>query len=126
EVIAEIDRIEQLISDWIPESQVSEINRQAGVRPVKVDREVFELTRRALAFSEWSDGAFDISFAAMDRIWNFDGSMDTLPDSAIIKKAISKIGYKYIELDSANSTIYLTRTGMKIGFGATGKGYAAD
>jgi thiamine biosynthesis lipoprotein len=126
EVIAEIDRIEQMISDWIPQSQVSEINRQAGLQPVKVDRELFELTRRAIQFSEWTEGAFDISFAAMDRIWKFDGSMDTLPDSATIQKAIANIGYRYIELDSINSTIFLTRPGMKIGFGATGKGYAAD
>ncbi len=124
--IAEIDRIEQLISDWIPGSQVSAINRMAGIQPVKVDRELLELTQRALQISELTNGAFDISFAAMDRIWKFDGSMEQLPDSATIQRAIANIGYRYIELDTLNSTIYLTRKGMKIGFGATGKGYAAD
>lgn len=126
QAITEIDRIEQLISDWIPGSQVSEINRAAGIHPVKVDRELFELTRRAIEISEISGGAFDISFAAMDRIWKFDGSMEELPDSATIQQAISKIGYTYIVLDSSASTIFLSRAGMKIGFGATGKGYAAD
>ena len=126
QAIAEIDRIEQLISDWIPSSQVSEINRMAGIQPVKVDQELLQLTKRALRISELTEGAFDISFAAMDRIWKFDGSMEQLPDSVAIQQAIANIGYRYIQLDTINSTIYLTRKGMKIGFGATGKGYAAD
>ncbi len=124
--VSEMDRIEQLISDWMPASQVSEVNRMAGKQPVKVDPELMELTRRAVWFSELTDGAFDISFAAMDRIWKFDGTMEQFPDSASIKKAISAIGYRFIVLDTVNSTIFLSRPGMKIGFGATGKGYAAD
>jgi len=126
QVIGEISRIEELISDWKATSQVSEINRNAGIRPVKVDREVFELTQRALFFSEITDGAFDISFAAMDKIWRFEGSMEALPDETVIQKAIAKIGYQHIVLDSAASTVFLKLPGMKIGFGATGKGYAAD
>ncbi len=126
QVIAEISRIELLISDWIPTSQVSEINRQAGIRPVKVDRELLELVQRALIFSEQTAGAFDISFAAMDRIWKFDGSMDKLPDPEQLQKAIAGIGYRYIAVNEDSCTVFLTRPGMKIGFGATGKGYAAD
>lgn len=126
EVIGEIKRIEELISDWKPVSQISEVNRNAGIQPVKVDREVFDLAKRAIYFSEITDGAFDISFAAMDKIWRFDGSMDTLPDAKTIQKAIAKIGYQNIILDSKSSTIFLKLPGMKIGFGATGKGYAAD
>ena len=71
-VIAEISRIEYLISDWKPETQISEVNRNAGIKPVKVDNEVFDLTKRALNLSKITNGAFDISFAAMDRIWKFD------------------------------------------------------
>lgn len=126
QAISEIARIEALISDWKSTSQVSEVNQNAGIRPVKVDREVFELTQRALHFSQITDGAFDISFAAMDKIWKFDGSMNTLPSEETILKAIEKIGYQNIILDSINSTIFLQKTGMKIGFGATGKSYAAD
>ncbi len=125
-VIAEVSRIEDLISDWKPSSQVSEVNRQAGVHPVKVDPEVFELTKRALRFSAITNGAFDISFAAMDRIWKFDGSMTEMPTADVIKKSVEKVGYKNIVLDSANSTIFLKLPGMKIGFGALGEGYAAD
>jgi len=124
EIIAEISRIENLISDWKPTSQVSEVNQNAGIRPVKVDKEVFELTKRALHFSKITNGAFDISFAAMDRIWKFDGSMIEMPSPEAIKKSVEKVGFKNIILDSVNSTIFLKLKGMKIGFGALGEGYA--
>ena len=126
EVIAEITRIENLISDWKPTSQVSKVIDNAGIRPVKVDREVFELTQRALQLSKETNGGFDISFAAMDRIWKFDGSMTEMPSAEAIKKSVEKVGYKNIVLDSINSTIFLKLKGMKIGFGALGEGYATD
>lgn len=126
EVIAEITRIENLISDWKPTSQVSEVNQNAGIKPIKVDREVFELTQRAIKLSKITNGGFDISFAAMDRIWKFDGSMTEMPSAEAIKKSVEKVGYKNIILDSTESTIFLKLKGMKIGFGALGEGYATD
>lgn len=125
-VIREVSRIEDLISDWKPASQVSQVNSNAGLHPVKVDREVFDLTKRALLFSQITHGAFDISFAAMDKIWRFDGSMTAMPSPEAVKKSVQKVGYKNILLDSANCTIFLKLAGMKIGFGALGEGYAAD
>ena len=125
-VIAEVTRIEYLISDWKPQTQVSQVNANAGIRPVKVDKEVFELTKRALHLSRITGGAFDISFAAMDRIWKFDGSMTAMPTPEAIERSVEKVGYKNIVLDSVNSTIFLRLKGMKIGFGALGEGYAAD
>jgi thiamine biosynthesis lipoprotein len=126
EVIAEITRIENLISDWKPDSQVSQVNQNAGIKPIKVDREVFELAQRALKLSEITNGGFDVSFAAMDRIWKFDGSMTEMPSAEAIKKSVEKVGYKNIILDSVQSTIFLKLKGMKIGFGALGEGYATD
>ncbi|MFN7100846.1 MAG: FAD:protein FMN transferase, partial [Flavobacterium sp.] len=67
-----------------------------------------------------------ISFAAMDRIWKFDGSMTEMPSEEAIKKSVEKVGYKNIVLDSVNATIFLKLKGMKIGFGALGEGYATD
>lgn len=125
-VINEILRIENLISDWKPDSQISKVNQNAGICPVKVDPEVWQLTRRALYISKITDGAFDISFAAIDKIWKFDGSMVQIPSCKQIKESIKNIGYKNIILDSLNSTIFLKNPGMKIGFGSIGKGYAAD
>ncbi len=124
--IAEMERIENLISEWRPHSQISEVNKNAGIRPVKVDEEVLTLAQRALWFSTISRGAFDISIAAMDNIWVFDGTMEQLPLKKEIKRSVEKVNYKNILLDPVHSTIFLTKKRMKIGFGSIGKGYAAD
>ena len=124
--IAEMSRIEHLISDWDSTSQLSEVNRQAGIRPVAVDRELIELIRRSVGISQLTDGAFDISYASMDKVWHFDGSMKTKPTQAAIAASVSKIGYQKIVIDDAAGTVYLPEAGMKMGFGAIGKGYAAD
>ena len=124
--ISEISRIENLISSWKENSQTSEINRNAGVKPVKVSEELFMLIQRSIRISEITDGAFDISYASMDKIWKFDGSMTQMPSEEEIENSIRKVGYKKIILDAENSTVYLSEEGMKIGFGAIGKGYAAD
>ena len=124
--INEITRIEQLISSWDSKSQTSEINRSAGIKPVKVDSELFDLIQRGIGISKLTDGAFDISYASMDKIWKFDGSMTEMPSTDSIKASVAKVGYRNIILDNENNTVFLKLKGMKIGFGAIGKGYAAD
>ena len=124
--IDEIERIENLISEWRPETQISQVNQNAGIKPIKVDQEVFEITKKGLWFSEITDGSFDISIVAMDRIWKFDGSMEKIPSRRKIRKSVANVNYKNVVLDALKSTIYLTEKGMKIGFGSIGKGYAAD
>lgn len=124
--IEEMTRIEKLISSWDPNSQTSEINRNSGIKPVKVDKELFDLIARSIAISKLTDGAFDISYASMDKIWKFDGSMKTMPSEADIKASVSKVGYQNIILDKENTTVFLKIPESKIGFGAIGKGYAAD
>ena len=125
-VITEIVRIENLISEWRPQTPVSQINKNAGLKAVKVDKELFDLTARAIYYSRLTNGAFDISTAALDKVWRFDGSMTEKPGEDLIKKSIANVGYQNIILDSLNSTIFLAKKGMKIGFGSIGKGYAAD
>lgn len=124
--VSEIRRIENLISEWNPETQISEVNRNAGIKPVKVDAEVFALTEKGIYFSQLTDGAFDISIVAMDKIWKFDDSMNKLPSEESIRNSVKNVGYQNIILDKTNSTIFLKNKGMKIGFGSIGKGYAAD
>lgn len=124
--VSEITRIEKLISSWDPNSQTSEINKNAGVQPVKVDAELFNLVQRGIGISTLTDGAFDISYASMDNIWKFDGSMTEMPKEATIKASVSKVGYQNILLNKEDHTVFLKLKGMKIGFGAIGKGYAAD
>lgn len=124
--IGEISRIEQLISSWDKNSQTSKINKYAGIQPVKVEAELMQLIERAIGLSKLTDGAFDISYASMDKIWQFDGSMTQMPSEEVIKHSVAKVGYKNIVVDKNNSTVFLKIKGMKIGFGAIGKGYAAD
>jgi thiamine biosynthesis lipoprotein len=124
--IAEVKRIEYLISDWIPTTQISEINRNAGIKAVTVDVEVFELIERSIKISEITSGAFDISYASMDKIWKFDGSMKVIPTEEAIKKSVEKIGYKNIILNQKEHTIFLKLEGMKLGLGGIGQGYIAD
>lgn len=124
--VEEISRIEKLISSWDANSQTSEINRNAGIKPVLVDDELFQLINRSIKISKLTNGAFDISYASMDRIWKFDGSMIEMPSEDAITASISKIGYQNIILDQENRSVFLKLEGMKIGFGAIGKGYAAD
>ncbi len=124
--VAEVRRIENLISDWIPATPISEINRNAGIKPIKVSDELYNLVDRALKISMITDGAFDISYASMDKIWKFDGSMKEMPTEAAIKESVSKVGYKNVVLDKKNSTIFLKLPGMKLGLGGIGQGYIAD
>jgi thiamine biosynthesis lipoprotein len=124
--VDEITRIEKLISSWNPNSETSEINSNAGIKPVKVSQELFSLIERAKNISGLTDGAFDISYASMDKIWRFDGSMKRMPTKEEIKSSVAKVGFQNIILDAEQSSVFLKEKGMKIGFGAIGKGYAAD
>ena len=124
--VSEIERIESVISSWNENSETSLINKNAGIKPVKVSRELFNLIEMAIKISELTDGAFDITYASMDHIWRFDGTMDKVPTEAEIRNSVSKVGFKKIQLDVENQTVFLPEKGMRIGFGAIGKGYAAD
>jgi len=97
--ISEIKRIENLISSWDKNSETSQINQNAGINPVKVSKELMGLIKRSIQISKITDGAFDISFASMDRIWKFDGSMTELPSETAIKNSVSKVGYQNIILN---------------------------
>lgn len=125
--VAEIQRIEKLISSWDENSQTAEVNRQAGIQPVKVDAELLGLIKRAKKISEITQGAFDISFGSIDKkIWHFDGAMTALPAPEVAKQSVRLIDYHNIMLDEEAQTVFLKNEGMRIGFGAIGKGYAAE
>ncbi len=125
--IAEISRIEKLLTTFSDDSQTNQINANAGIKPVKVDKEVFELIRRSIKISDLTDGAFDITYGSIDkRFWNFDKEMTSLPDAETAKETVKLIDYKNVILDAENLTVFLRKEGMRIGFGGIGKGYAAE
>jgi len=125
--VEEISRIEKLLTTYNEASQTSLINRQAGIAPVKVDREVYDIIERSIRISKITQGAFDITYGSVDtRLWNFDKNMTELPDAETARKAVHLINYQHIILDERKGTVFLKEKGMRIGFGGIGKGYAAE
>jgi len=121
---AEIRRIETLLTEFNPDSQTSLLNRHAGEHPVKVDPEVHQLIRRCLHLSAITQGAFDISAGALKTLYNFKQRQAHVPDARLLSATLASVGHRYIQL--SGDTIFLSKKGMHIGFGAIGKGYAAD
>lgn len=126
EAIREMARIEDVMSEWIEESPVSEINRQAGKKAVIVSEELFHVISAAQKVSEISDGAFDISWAAMRGLWKFSKGEERVPSPEEIMAKLPLINYKNIELNEANKSVFLKKEGMSIGLGGIAKGYAVD
>jgi len=125
--IAEMRRIEQLFTTFKPDSQTNLINDNAGIQPVVVDEEVFNLIERSIGISKITQGAFDISYGSIDKsLWNFDKTMTQLPSYEIAQKAVHLIDYRNIILNKEAKTVFLKEKGMRIGFGGIGKGYAAE
>lgn len=124
--VEEIRRIEGLLSSWDPHSQTSAVNRAAGAEAVAVDHELFSLLQRALRISELTQGAFDPTVGPLLQLWRFDGSLHELPAQCQIDSALTLVGSRQIVLDEQSGTVGLPRAGMRLGFGAIGKGYAAD
>jgi len=127
EAIEEIKRIEKLLTTFDDTSQTNRVNRNAGISPVKVDQEVFDLIKRSERISKLTQGSFDITYGSVDkRLWNFDINMTSLPDPVVAKQSVRLINYRNIILDENSCTVYLKEKGMRIGFGGIGKGYAAE
>ncbi len=125
--VAEIRRIEKLLTTFKESIQTNLVKLNAGIRPVKVDKEVFDLIKRSKKISELTQGAFDITYGSIDkRFWNFDHTMTCLPDRQTAKNLVRLINYRNVILDEKKLTIFLKEKEMRIGFGGIGKGYAAE
>ena len=125
--VAEISRIEKLLTTFSNDSVTFQINENAGIQPVVVPKEVFDLIFRCQMISKMTQGAFDISYGSIDKkFWNFDLNMTSLPDKDLAKKAVELINYENIILNETDKTVFLKNKGMRIGFGGIGKGYAAE
>jgi len=125
--IDEIKRIEKLLTTFSDDSETNRVNSNAGIQPVIVSRETFELIKRSVSISKLTQGAFDITYGSIDKsLWNFDQDMKSLPDAGTAKKMVRLINYRNIILNEENCTVFLRERGMRIGFGGIGKGYAAE
>jgi len=127
EAIAEVKRIEKMLTTFGDFSQTNQINAKAGIESVPVDKEVFDLIERSLRISALTQGAFDITYGSIDKsLWNFDKNMTSLPDPLTAKATVRLINFRNVILDKERHSVFLTEKGMRIGFGGIGKGYAAD
>ena len=122
--MVETRRIDRLFSYWDSTSQITQVNRAAGIRPVVVDAEVFDLIQRTLKISALSGGAFDITFAGGDKIYTFDRKAHTaLPDSATVRASVRRIGWQKLVLDPVAHSVYLPEKGMRINLAGILQGY---
>lgn len=122
--LRETQRIDHLFSYWDSTSQVVKINRLAGIRPVVVDQEVFDLIARTFKISALSGGAFDITFASGDKIYQFDKQAHaSLPDSATVRNSVRRIGWQRVRLDAATHAIFLPEKGMRLNLAGILQGY---
>ena len=122
--LRETGRIDRLFSYWDSTSQIVKINRLAGIRPVVVDQEVYDLIARTLKISQLSGGAFDITFASGDKIYQFDRQEHpSLPDSTTVRNSVKRIGWQKIVLDPATHSVFLPGKGMRINLAGILQGY---
>jgi len=125
EGVAEIQRIEKLLTVFSETSQTSKLNRLAGIAPVQVDAEVYALIERCIRLSTLTQGAFDITAGALKALYDFKQATFRPPDAYTLRQTLDITGYQHIQMQPGHN-VYLQRKGMQIGFGAIGKGYAAD
>lgn len=123
------ERVKEL-DEWFsmqnPDSEISEVNRQAGVEPVEVSEEVFLVMERALYFAEESGGSFDPTIGAVTSLWGIGQEYAAVPDPDELAQAVEVVDFNRVELNEEDQTIYLQEEGMVLDLGAIAKGYITD
>jgi thiamine biosynthesis lipoprotein len=126
EALAEISRVESMLSLYKPTSEVANLNARAGAEPVRVSAEMFSLLQRAVAFARETNGAFDITIAPLVRCWGFMRGQGSIPTDADIEAARASVGSQLLELNPTERSVRFLHPGVMLDFGAFGKGYAVD
>jgi FAD:protein FMN transferase len=122
-----VESLEAILSEWRPNSEISAVNRAAGIARVKVGPDLMTCLKVSLQIARWSDGAFDVSWAALRDLWDFGPDSRHVPPSRkTVRARLPLWNWRNIRLDEAQSSVFLTRKGMQLGLGGVAKGYAAD
>jgi len=119
---SELARIDRLMSEWRPDSPISQVNAAAGQHAVRVPAELRELLQRSIHYSEITEGTFDVTWRGMGAIWHFDDQFQ-VPSAAAVAAARRNIDYRAIQI--TGDSIYIPK-GVNIGLGGIAKGYAID
>jgi len=122
----EVRRLDEMLSNYRPSSEWSEVNRHAAEKPVHVSDELFRLLSACLEYSRKSEGAFDISVGPLMKVWGFYKGTGHLPHRADVSAAMTKVGYQHVHLDPTAHTVWFDRPGVELDPGGIGKGYAVD
>jgi thiamine biosynthesis lipoprotein len=123
-VMDEMHRIDAAMSPYRPGSELSRINRDAAAAPVVISGEMFDLLAHSVEFSQFSGGAFDITYAAVGHLYEYRDRRR--PTDAEIARARACVGYRHLVLDRDSRTVRFARAGMRIDLGGFAKGYAVD
>ncbi len=123
-VFDDMKRIDRLMSTWKEDTEISEVNREAAKHPVKISRELFDLLRESVRYSELTGGAFDITYASVGYLYDFKKGVH--PDAKAIKDALPGINWKKMVLDEQHLTVFFQREGMRIDLGGIAKGHSVD
>jgi thiamine biosynthesis lipoprotein len=122
----EVRRLDELLSNYRPDSEWSQVNRRAAQGPMKISPELFHVLAACVEYSRESEGAFDISVGPLMKVWGFYKGSGHLPHRAEVQAALTKVGYRHIHLDPAAQTVWFDREGVELDPGGIGKGYAVD
>jgi FAD:protein FMN transferase len=122
----EVHRLDSLLSNYRPESEWSQVNRKAAAHPVKVSPELFRILSDCLAYSQSSEGTFDLTVGPLMRAWGFFGGERRVPSPNQIRETMESVGYKHVLLNESERTVRFDRPGVEIDPGGVGKGYAVD
>ncbi len=123
-VMAEMHRINRAMSPHLESSELSRINREAGRAAMRVSAEMSALLARAQEFSSLSDGAFDITYAAVGHLYDFRQRLR--PSDHALAQARRAVGFRHLEVDPVARTVRFARPGMRIDLGGFAKGHAVD
>jgi thiamine biosynthesis lipoprotein len=123
-VLADMRRVDVLMSTYKPDSEISQVNAHAFERPVAVSQELFDLIATSLDYSRLSKGVFDITYASVGYLYDY--RRHVRPDDAAIRAALPGVDYRNLLLDRAHRTIRFEHAGMRIDLGGIAKGHAVD
>ncbi len=121
-----IAELEQVLSDWRVDSDVNQLCAKSGLGPVPVSPDLLSTLKKSLEVAAASEGAFDPTIAPLVRLWRETKETGVLPSDDRLRAARSMVDWRKVRLDEANSTVELQLRGMRLDFGAIGKGLAAQ
>ena len=119
-------RIDEMMSDYKPDSELSKVNREAFANPVKVSPELFEILQKSVRFSRLSNGAFDVTVGPLVDLWHKAGEANVVPDENTLAAAKARVGFEKLILDANERTVRFAVKGMRLDLGGIAKGYAVD